>query len=40
MSAVNRRQFLGRMDIFGCLEACKYRYQLEVADIGNGLLTG
>jgi sugar phosphate isomerase/epimerase len=28
----------GRMDIFGYLESCKYRYQLDTADIWNGLM--
>jgi len=28
----------GRMDIFGYLESCKYRYGLSAADIWNGLL--
>jgi len=29
----------GRMDLFGYLESCKYRYGLQVADIWNGFLT-
>jgi sugar phosphate isomerase/epimerase len=29
----------GRMDIFGFLETCKYRYHLEAADLWNGFLT-
>ena len=28
----------GRMDIFGFLETCKYRYRLETADLWNGFL--
>jgi len=28
----------GRMDVFGYLETCKYRYHLDAADIWNGLL--
>lgn len=30
----------GRMDIFGFLETCKYRYHLETADLWNGFLKG
>ena len=29
----------GRMDIFGFLESCKYRYHLDAADLWNGFLT-
>jgi sugar phosphate isomerase/epimerase len=29
----------GKMDIFGYLETCKYRYNLSIADIWNGFLT-
>jgi sugar phosphate isomerase/epimerase len=29
----------GKMDIFGYLESCKYRYHLDAADIWNGFLT-
>lgn len=29
----------GKMDIFGFLETCKYRYQLDAADLWNGFLT-
>ncbi len=29
----------GKMDVFGYLEACKYRYDLEAADIWSGFLT-
>lgn len=29
----------GRMDVFGYLESCKYRYHLRTADIWNGMLT-
>src|SRR5579862_8272699 len=28
----------GSMDVFGYLEACRYRYHLNTADIWNGLL--
>jgi sugar phosphate isomerase/epimerase len=28
----------GKMDVFGYLESCKYRYHLESADIWNGML--
>ncbi len=28
----------GKMDVFGYLESCKYRYRLDTADIWNGLL--
>ena len=28
----------GKIDIFGYLEACRYRYGLQTADIWNGLL--
>lgn len=28
----------GKMDVFGYLETCKYRYRLDKADIWNGLL--
>lgn len=28
----------GMMDVFGYLEACRYRYQLNTADIWNGLM--
>ena len=28
----------GRMDVFGYLESCKYRYGLSAADIWNGFL--
>jgi len=28
----------GMMDVFGYLEACKYRYHLDAADIWNGLM--
>jgi sugar phosphate isomerase/epimerase len=28
----------GRMDVFGYLETCKYRYHLDAADFWNGLL--
>lgn len=28
----------GTMDVFGYLEACRYRYQLNTADIWNGLM--
>ena len=28
---------LGRMDLFGYLEACRYRYHLGAADIWNGM---
>jgi sugar phosphate isomerase/epimerase len=28
----------GKMDVFGYLEACKYRYRLDTADIWNGLM--
>lgn len=30
----------GKMDVFGYLEACKYRYGLQAADIWNGFLVG
>jgi sugar phosphate isomerase/epimerase len=29
----------GRMDIFGFLESCKYRFHLDAADLWNGFLT-
>jgi sugar phosphate isomerase/epimerase len=29
----------GKMDVFGYLESCKYRYHLDAADIWNGFLT-
>ncbi len=29
----------GKMDVFGYLETCKYRYHLDAADIWNGFLT-
>jgi len=29
----------GKMDVFGYLESCKYRYYLQAADIWNGFLT-
>jgi hypothetical protein len=29
----------GKMDVFGYFEACKYRYNLSIADIWNGFLT-
>lgn len=29
----------GKMDIFGFLETCKYRYHLQAADLWNGFLT-
>ena len=29
----------GKMDVFGYLESCKYRYNLEAANIWNGFLT-
>src|SRR5476649_2672301 len=29
----------GTMDVFGYLEACRYRYHLNTADIWNGLLS-
>jgi sugar phosphate isomerase/epimerase len=29
----------GKMDVFGYLETCKYRYSLDTADIWNGFLT-
>ena len=29
----------GKIDVFGYLEACKYRYNLTIADIWNGFLT-
>ena len=29
----------GKMDIFGFLESCRYRYQLDAADLWNGFLT-
>lgn len=29
----------GKMDVFGYLETCKYRYNLDTADIWNGFLT-
>ena len=29
----------GKIDVFGYLEACKYRYNLSIADIWNGFLT-
>ena len=29
----------GKMDVFGYLETCKYRYNLSIADIWNGFLT-
>jgi sugar phosphate isomerase/epimerase len=28
----------GKMDVFGYLESCKYRYRLDTADIWNGLM--
>lgn len=28
----------GKMDVFGYLESCKYRYRLDAADIWNGML--
>jgi hypothetical protein len=28
----------GKIDIFGYLESCRYRYDLHTADIWNGLL--
>lgn len=30
--------YAGKMDIFGYLESCRYRYQLDSADIWNGFL--
>ena len=30
----------GRMDLFGYLETCRYRYHLRSADIWNGMLVG
>lgn len=30
---------VGKMDIFGFLESCRYRYQLGAADLWNGFLT-
>jgi sugar phosphate isomerase/epimerase len=30
----------GKMDLFGYLESCKYRYGLRTADIWNGMLVG
>lgn len=30
----------GRMDVFGYLETCKYRYHLDAADLWNGFLKG
>ena len=30
----------GKMDVFGYLETCKYRYHLPAADIWNGFLPG
>jgi sugar phosphate isomerase/epimerase len=29
----------GKMDLFGYLESCRYRYHLDAADIWNGMLT-
>ncbi len=29
----------GKMDVFGYLETCKYRYHLDAADLWNGFLT-
>ena len=29
----------GKIDVFGYLEACKYRYNLSIADLWNGFLT-
>ena len=28
----------GKMDVFGYLESCKYRYRVDAADIWNGML--
>lgn len=30
----------GKMDVFGYLESCRYRYQLGSADIWNGMMAG